>query len=236
MEALAAQLTGSARPAINTRSGDIIQEAFCLLDEAQEVVRTGMHGYFYAADGHLKCSEREVYEWVADRAIDEYKIGYQAGQLLQQYGHFMKPWLAQSLGKQVYEEMRHYRMLHHILPDDLKSVVESRMDSFPELFSKNLRWKTLIGDVSKKGYTEALLEATLVHEGFANAAIVPAISLPYSPVAKAYATIARDEQNHFDIGRRYVLRECTSDDAANQVLKVAKGARARAEGCVSYGW
>ncbi len=236
MQSARLQTNSSMPPLLPATSAEVIQQAFSLLDEAQEVVRKGMHANFYADDGQLKRSEREIYEWVADRAVDEYKIGYQAGDLLQKYGHIMKPWLAQSLGKQVHEEMRHYRLLHQILPEDLQRSLASRMDSFPELFSQDALWKSLIGDVSKKSYIEALLEATLVHEGFATAAIEPAVSLPYTRIAKAYAAIARDEANHFGIGRRFVLRECDNEEAANKVLEIAKRARVRANGCCQYGW
>jgi len=217
------------------RNGEIAL-AFNLLEEAQEIVRHKTHDYFFDDAGNIKLTEKAIFEWLADRAIDEYKVGYQVGYLLNQCGHLMEPWLVGALGKQVEDESRHYRLLCNILPQSLQTQVRYRMSSFPTLISKDARWRTMVPVITNRDYVASLFELSLVFEGFASAALQVVASLPIRKIQRVYQVILRDEQAHFGVGKKFVLRTCQTSESAHSVLLVAQEAVNRANNCSSYDW
>ena len=214
----------------------IVDNALELLEEAQTIVGQKMHDFFFEPDGSVKVSEEEAFEWVADRTLDEYKVGYQAAELLNKYGHLMEPWLVNKIGAQVEEETMHYRMLYTILPEPLQKQVKYRMADFPSIVSKDVRWNSLVGKSNANDYMSALFEISLVFEGFACAAIQPVLLLPYKKITKAYDVIFRDEQSHHEIGLEFVRSICNTTELAEKVLAVAQDALERAKGCKHYTW
>jgi hypothetical protein len=216
------------------RASDEILAEF---DRTKEKVKAEIRHGFFNDHGALRLTETEVYRWISDRAVDEYRLVYQLSYFVQRAGHCFPPRILNGIVDQLRDEAEHYLMLSDLLPEEIRRELESRMSTFDAAMAADAHWTEMREQIDQGDAYDALLEINIVHEGFSAAAIEVLTDLPMPAIAMAYRKIGEDEQRHHEEGRDLLDWLVANSSAGSRQLERTRTAHLRAEGgAMAWSW
>jgi hypothetical protein len=212
-----------------------IDHALGKFDESKAKVRREIRDGFFREDGTMRISDRELRQWIGERAVDELKVVLQLSTILVHAAHLIPSNILVRVSEQIADESRHFDALRKLVPDDLQSAVDEKVAELPAKLASDEHWVTLLAATDAGNPFSALLDINIVHEGYSAAAIEELVKLPYDDVRATYEAISADEERHHEAGRELLLwlTGAAHDTASSEVIA---SAHQRADGGASMGW
>lgn len=204
-------------------------------DESKAKVRREIRDGFFAEDGTLKVTDREVRQWIGDRAVDELKVVLQLSAILARSAHQIPSHILVKVTEQIADESRHFDALRRLVPEDLQPTIDDKVAALPGVLASDEHWMTLLAATDAGNPFSAMLDINIVHEGYSAAAIGELAQLPYDDIRSTYESIGADEEKHHESGRELLLwlTGAENDAASSDVIRHA---HERADSGTSMAW